>query len=322
MKVRYFPLLILFIAAVLVSCGGGDKTSLALKPAAAGKVENNVTLNGFPHTIDFLVPSSPADKAIIFLHGGGGENYEFAYNLGIDLVDQPPTVATIDWDWLNTNKILAVFPQGQAVPDAPLAFTWDNHVTVSGQDDTAFLEALASYVKSQYSVSHIYIVGHSSGGMMVNRMWCEAPGTFDAYISISGPASSYYLDPATPCSPSVIRPYYGIVGGEDDVLNVSGNWDKQTWVMTPQRPDSAAYVNTVLIGEWYQQVTTRAPLMCNETPVLGDGVDSGGVETWTNCDGRLELQEIALGGHSIDSLETASGLKMRDLAVSFIDQLQ
>lgn len=309
---------------VLLSCGGGKSTSQNFKssPGPQGTLESNVTLPGYPNQIDFYVPSV-ADRAVIFLHGGGGHNYGLAYNLGINLTDGPPTASAVDWDWLNTNKVIAVFPQGQAIPDAPLAFTWNNHVMTSGQNDTAFLEALASYIKSQYSVSRVYLAGHSNGGMMANRMWCEAPGTFDAYIAMSGPASSYYLNPATPCSPSVVKPYYGIVGGQDNVLNVNGNWNQEEWFMTaPAQNYSPAYVNTVLIGEWYQQTTTRGPLMCNETPTLQDGIVSNGVETWTNCGGRLKLQEILSAGHSVDSLQSASGLQLRDLVMSFIDQLQ
>jgi hypothetical protein len=83
-----------------------------------------------------------------------------------------------------------------------------------------------------------------------------------------------------------------------------------------------AFVNTIVIGEWTQQIMTRGPLMCNEVPSLADGVTMDGVETWNNCNGNLKLQEVLNGNHSIDILEAASGQKMRDLIMSFINQLQ
>jgi polyhydroxybutyrate depolymerase len=286
------------------------------------KLESDLQLTGFPHQID-IYSTSIANKAVIFLHGGGGTKEYIASDLGlVTLVGDPPTSATINWDWINTNKILVALPQGQAVSSNPTAYTWSNHVMDSGVDDMAFLQALATYIKAQYGISDIYLAGHSNGGMMANRIWCEAPENFKAYISLSGPASSYYLAPSTPCTPSTVKPYYGIVGGQDTELRVAGNWDQSMWLMDPTYAYLPAFVNIALIGEWTQQVMTRGPLMCNEVPRLADGVTVNGVETWNNCNGNLKLQEVLNGDHDIPALEAASGQKMRDLIMSFINQLQ
>jgi len=328
-KYSKISFILFFLIIFIVSCGGGGESSVTTNPPTpAVKVESDLKLAGFPHQID-IYNTSAANKAVVFLHGGGGLKYEFAFELGLNLVDEPPTTASVNWAWLNTNKILAVFPQGQAIPAAPSAYTWDNHVMVSGEDDTAFLQSLAGYIKSQYGISDIYLAGHSNGGMMVNRFWCESPDTFKAYISLSGPASSYYLPSgSTPCKPGITKPYYGIVGGQDNVLQVAGNWDKPTWTLSPSMinsTNSPAYVDpisTIFIGEWSSQQLIRSPLMCNEAPVLADGISNGVIATWNNCNGRLKLQEVLLGAHTIGSLETQSGQKMRDLIMLFINQLQ
>jgi poly(3-hydroxybutyrate) depolymerase len=275
-------------------------------------------LPGFPHQIDIYKPASP-NKAVVFLHGGGGKKHEIAFFLGLNGILAPPTSASVNWDWLNQNRMLAVFAQGQAIPAVPLSYTWNNHVMDSGQDDVAFLQALAGYIKSQYGLSDIYLAGHSNGGMMANRMWCESPDTFKAYISLAGPASSDYLSPATPCEPTSTKPYYGIVGGQDDVLQVTGNWEAPTWVINPFLINSA-FVNPVLSGEWNQH-QIRSELMCAEQPILADKVSNGTVETWSNCGGRLKLQQILPAGHVIESLETESGNRMIDLMAGFIDDV-
>ena len=288
MKQVFLKSLVFVCYFFLVSCGGGggggsDGNSSSVTPSSELL---QTTLPGFPHQID-VYNTANATKAIVFLHGGGGHNYEFAYNLGLNHVNAPPTNTSINWTWLEANKILAVFPQGQAISAQPSALTWSNHVMDSGVDDMAFLQALASYITSQSGITDIYLAGHSNGGMMANRVWCESPATFSAYISMAGPASDYYL--STPCSPSTVKPYYGIVGGQDSVLQVPQyGWSNQTWEIEPAlvMVSGTAMPDPTLIGEWYQQVNVRAPLMCNETPSLDtpDNFD-GATYTWTNCGG-------------------------------------
>lgn len=279
-------------------------------------LESNVTLPGFPHEIDFY-HTSVANKVVVFLHGGGGQKYGVAFSLGLNLINAPPTAASVNWGWLNQNMILAVFPQGQTIYRS--AYTWNNHYMDSGQDDVAFLKTLADYIRARYGVTDIYLAGHSNGGMMANRIWCEAPDTFKGYISMAGPASGYYLSASTPCAPSVAKPYYGIVGEQDNVLQVTGNWAAPTWQSNPLLT-TPAHVDTTLIGEWSQHIT-RSGLMCNESPSLAGNVSDGAVETWRNCNGRLKLQHVLLGGHSIESLEMQSGHKMVDLIASFIGEV-
>lgn len=281
----------------------------------------NLTLPSFPHKID-IYSTSVATKAIVFLHGGGGRNYEFAHDMGLNLNSSPPTPANINWNWINTNKILAVFPQGQAISSHPTAYTWSNHVMTSGVDDVAFLKSLAAYITSQYGIYDIYLVGHSNGGMMVNRFWCESPATFKAYVSMSGPASAYYLNALTPCDPSTVKPYYGIVGEMDQVLQIPKyGGGSQEWVIDPflAMTSGAAMPDPTLIGEWWQQTNIRGPRMCGEVPSPAGYVTDGRSNTWSSCNGHLKLQEVLLSGHSVPELEQYSGKKMIDLISSFIN---
>lgn len=256
----------------------------------------------------------------MILHGGGGHNYEVAHSFGLNSASGPPSKDSIDWAWLTERRLIAVFPQGQSLADAPVAFTWSNHVMDSGEDDVAFLQALAEHLRRRYSVSNLYLVGHSNGGMMANRMWCESPTTFDAYVSIAGPGSRIYLDSPELCSPGTGQPYYGIVGSEDSVLQVAGDWDALTWkIATPLVLAAArAFVNPELLGEW-QQFVRRAQGLCGDEPALASPAVEGPVSTWTACDDRLRLARIAGGEHSIESLESAAGRKLVDVEADFLE---
>lgn len=318
-----------FIHGVLVvaltvlgsACSGNDSDSATSVPPESAQSVQTLTLPGFPHSIDIYQIDAP-DKAVVYLHGAVGRNEQFAHYLGLNSADAAPTDQSVNWAWLNAHKILAVFPQGQAIPADPLSYTWSNHVMTSGQDDVAFLRALAAYVRSQYGVPRVYVMGHSNGGMMVNRMWCESPETFDGYVSLAGPASRHYLAQATACAPGVAQPYYGIVGDQDEVLQVNGDWEAVTWEINPLLAAGAdtAFVDPVLIGEWHQHLS-RAGLMCGEQPQLNQGISDGMIETWTACSGRLKVQRARQAGHAIESLEATAGVRMIDAAAEFIEGL-
>jgi poly(3-hydroxybutyrate) depolymerase len=285
------------------------------EPAAPSAV-TTVTLDPYPHEIDVFATSG-ATRALVFLHGGGGVNSRSAYELGINLIDAPPTTASANWTWLEANRILAVFPQGQALPNDGVR-TWSNHVMDSGQDDVAFLQALASHIAAEYGITDIYLAGHSNGGMMANRMWCESAATYKGYIAISGPASNYYS--TTACTPAVYQPYLGIAGELDTVLQVEGNWEAPTWTIDPAlvalKPDS--FLDPVLIGEWVRH-QARAQAACGESPVIADRTSDGAVESWSNCGGSIQLHRALTGEHSIESLETATGYTLIDVIAAFID---
>ena len=306
------------------SCGrqaGNPADGQNGRDAGGPRSLQTVKLPDFPHSIDVYAVDG-ADRAFVMLHGGGGNNRLSANDLGLNATTDAPTQDSVDWAWLSAHRVVAVFPQGQSLASAPNAFTWSNRVMDSGQDDIAFLQALAQYIRKQFQVSKVYLIGHSNGGMMANRMWCESPATFDAYAAISGPASSDYLDASTPCAPDVVQPYFGIIGDMDNVLQVPGNWEATTWEInaTLEVLGAAAFVNPVLIGEWHQQ-QARTQTMCGETLALSDAVSDGSVETWSSCGARLKLQRVLQGGHPIATLEAAAGYRMLDVLFDFFDAL-
>lgn len=333
----------LLVVATLAACGGGgdsappasaDATASEVQPAESGGTRatalrlvqrprdpvaahrlDSFSLPGFASAVDVYRPAG-ATRAVVFLHGGGGTRQAMAYQMGLKTtVGAAPTLATVNWAALTSAGVIAVFPQGQSISGD--ARTWRNHAMESGQDDMTFLKSLAAALRVRYGISDVALVGHSMGGAMVNRVRCEAPETFQSYVSISGPASSHYLNAGTPCSGSGQAPYYGLFGSADTVI--PGAWDAPTWLISPSvtalQPD--AFVNPVMVGEW-QAFQHRAQSMCGETPALAaQAASQGAAARWVACGGRLQVQLAIGAGHDIGSIAAVIGQPAFSLVASF-----
>jgi polyhydroxybutyrate depolymerase len=280
-----------------------------------------VELPGFPHSVD-IYEVKGARRALVILHGVGGYNYGVGRSLGIHDAERAPTGDDIDWAWLTEHQLTVALPQGQALPSAPSSRTWSSHVMDSGEDDVAFLQELAAYLQDELEVREVYLLGHSSGGMLANRVWCELPDVFASYISVSGAASAFYTDPNTECAPATRAPYFSIIGDQDKLLRVNGNWEADSWTINPTAvsAEAAAWVDPALIGEW-RNFGARALAQCAEVPTLEDAVSSGEVEQWSACDDQLRLQRVFGAEHKIESIEATASYRVLDETVRFIEAL-
>jgi poly(3-hydroxybutyrate) depolymerase len=312
-----------FTMAILLAVSGGCAKEKVDTPVPKSEiiVEPNQRLSTAPHRFDVYRPED-ADKAVVFLHGGGGSRQNFAHALGLKRDASLTSYAVANEQVLIDNHTIAVFPQGQSIATAPSAYTWNNYVMDSGQDDVKFIRDLVAFIAAQYNVSKMYLVGHSSGGMMVSRVWCEAPELFDACISIAGPPSEHFLDNQTPCSPAAAIPFLNIVGAKDDVLQ-NDDWEAQTWIIDPVLAASPAFVNPNVIGMRFF-LPTMVTRRCGETVQAGDAdaVKNGTLATWSFCGDSIRLIRVESAGHSLESLEAESGSSMVDLVYNFISQLE
>ncbi len=290
----------------------------------------DATLAGFPHLIDLYVPARP-ERLVVFLHGGGGTKDGAADQLSLRVA---PTSAgappTYDEAWLTSHRVAFAIPQGQALPGTN-GRTWSNYVMDSGVDDVAFLRALAAAARagtlhaSLPAVAKVHVAGHSNGGMMANRLWCEAPDAFDGFAALAGPASTA-LGPAGahPCQPVVAKPYLGYVGGKDTVLQTLGHWTDDVWTIAPVLASTPGFVDPTLVNELTFHETVRVPATCGgvvAAPTFGAG---GVTTTWSDCGGKVRLVRVTNAGHCIgprasctDSFETETGQRLVDVLSGF-----
>lgn len=272
------------------------------------------TLPGFPHTFDVYRPAG-ATKAIVFLHGLGGYSWQIAYDLGLNSMMTTPTTSTVDWDWLEQNHTIAIFPQGQ-IPAGSTSPTWSDYVQNSGADDVGFLKALATYAKTQLGVTEVSISGHSDGGAMTARMWCEATTSYKAFVSLAGPMpSKTYPTPAATCTPLSKAPYYAVIGGADTTLQAFSRGAIQP---TAQQI-SVGLTNSILVSEWSRH-RDRATKVCGTAALLVPTSTPTYGETWNSCNSQVRYTVVTNADHPIESLQQYMGVQMLDLIRGFVQQ--
>jgi poly(3-hydroxybutyrate) depolymerase len=295
--IKLYHFLISIFLFMVFGCGGNSSTTgeaAPMTPAAVTvTIRYNQTISGFPHKIDQYIPSN-ATTAIVFLHGGGGKKEGFAYNLGLKTTDDASSyLLTADGEaWLKTNKVAVIFPQGQN--RAALSWTWTNYVMDSGENDVSFLQNLKTHLASDPSFANVtkyYLAGHSNGGMMTNRMWCESPATFNAYGALAGPPSSdLAASGAHPCNPSSVKPYMAIVGNADQQLQTSGQMSATTWSLYNYNSSSSAWVTGTVLNEKVYY-SNRVALKCSSS--VNAPLTSGQLTTYSDCSQSLKLVVVS-----------------------------
>jgi polyhydroxybutyrate depolymerase len=92
---------------------------------------------------------------------------------------------------VNNRDFLILSPQGHSdLRDHPYwnATDFCCDLEKSAPDDVAYILGLIAEVRAKHKVDakRIYLVGHSNGGFMANRLVCEAPTLFAGIVSLAG----------------------------------------------------------------------------------------------------------------------------------------
>lgn len=277
---------------------------------------------GHSQPFDVYFPTN-AKRVVVFLHGGLGKKEISPNQIGVT-VDGTPDAA-----WLASKETAFVFPQGSAISSAPAATTWSNYVMTSGQDDVAFLSALADAVRAGTlapmipAIARVYVAGHSNGGMMANRLWCEASTRFDGFAAFAGPASeSLRAGASAPCAPSAAKPYLGVIGSADETIQTTGNWANPIWTVDPKLTSGPSFVDPDVVNEETFHREVRVPKVCAAAATAP--VDAGTTTTWSDCADKVRLVRVNGADHCLkstaacaSSLEGTLGKPLRDLLVGF-----
>lgn len=281
--------------------GAEDASAPSDSGAAEVAIRTDVKLAGFVHPLDLYVPPG-ATRVVVYLHGGGGSKEQGAEQLGLRVEARDGTV-TYDKAWLAANRVAFVIPQGQA-PNGQRGYTWSNHMMTSGVDDLAFVKALAASIRAGTldvalpALSKVAVSGHSNGGIMANRIWCEAPTSFDAFISFAGPASVHLTAGADhACAPSVTKPYLGVVGDQDTVLQTGGNSEVATWAVVPALANTPGFLDPNVANEAFFHREMRVPATCGGIATAPSV--NGKLTTYSDCGGKIQLVRVAGADHCL-----------------------
>ena len=224
------------------------------------------------------------------------------------------------------------------------AYTWSNHVMTSGQDDVAFLQALADYIQEMHNPSYLYLSGHSNGGMMANRMWCETGSKiFDAFIAFDGPASELYhmdrqsndIENYLPCpvpteGVSKVPPFLSVLAFKDHVVGNTPehNMGENTWKLPRKTYILAnyAYSHRELLNDWFVYERLRAPVTCGEFPNRTQFHTGSNINLWSACEGRVAVVAFTeplakctylAKGHCISYLQLGLRAGLLDFALAW-----
>ena len=296
------------------------------------------TITGYPHGGSgeelTVYRSATAKRAIVFVVDPGEPTARV--DTGLAQAHARVPGEWLDWGWLESNEVAVAYAsipafgrgggggpgRGGTQTGEPTA--WNNGSTSSSRNDVSYLSAVAQHLRSTLRIEHVILAGHGMGGTMVNRVWCEAPASYSAFMSFAGPASSRYLTDPTACpvgGPSAAR-YWGIVGDTDPVLQNAGQWEAATWRLNAST--IAAYGNAMaeptLAGEW-AHFAWKANATCAEPIGREKRQLAPGVDVWSACDGRLKLVRVAAAGHGLPSLTSPTGRAPLDFAIEALSEL-
>ncbi len=219
------PVLILLLNCSEQTAGSPDSDSVPVDAdynALRVNRANAPVDSDFPHRADFIYPTNPnsATDVVVLIHGGGGEKHQFANALGFK--DENTTDYNFDQpnyrqEYLDEHNLAFIFVQGLNIDSQPGAYTWNNTIMTSGLDDKELLKRLSSYLRLTEGFNSVFLMGHSMGGTMTNRMWCEASSYFDGFGSSAGPMSPTLFNS---CAPETFKPYIHVTGLNDRIIQL------------------------------------------------------------------------------------------------------
>ena len=316
---------------------------IGLDPQADGVIISDVYIpnsrdgGNHPHAVDFYVPNGGVTRSAIVLHGGGGNKIQIARLMGLAMTT-PITPLAFRWDILNYWNALLVIPQGQACTgtvndwnpggvdtrtvDYPDGIrTWTNYQMWSQADDVQFLKDLSDYVSTNYGAGiGKNLCGHSQGGMMVSRMWYEAPTYFTNFCAASSGAPNYFvLNPAV--IPDDPKPFHLTIGQLDNILNVQDgprgagdHFFEETWEQGASTVAlSDVYTPLLYMGAWnaLQRMTDIIndfglydPQVIDVNDAVETAITIGTKKTWTYGGlGRVKVVWLSDAGHDLASIQ-------------------
>lgn len=262
-----------------------------------------VTKDGLTRSYRVRIPKgydpSNASSVLFAFHGGFGsaEQFETASHLS---------------DFADKRGFIVVYGQGTSlgVVRAPVWNAGGCCGKAAGKiDDVGYVRDVVAEVQKKYHVdaSRIYMTGMSNGGMMVNRLACEAADLFAGAAIVSGTIQINSCHPVKQMPILIMHgtkdtnvPYYGGVGGK--------SFNQSTYISVEQE-----------LAEWGKRngcegtasVTTVPPLVNDGKTV--DRLD------FPRCVQATVLYRVNNGIHEWPSGEASSNILEKPLPTKVIN---
>lgn len=146
-------------------------------------------------------------QVVFAMHGFTNQALDFAKSIGIEAAS-------------DQRNFIAVIPQGSGVVPSWNAGGCCGEAQTFNTDDVGFIRTLLSSIRGEFCVDdkRIFVMGHSNGGFMSNRLACEMADDFAAI----GPNSAGLI--FSGCKPSRPVPVFYMHGDADTVVWYGGGF--------------------------------------------------------------------------------------------------
>ena len=255
-------------------------------PALSGTFQTGaLQADGLERTYSYYVPAHVAGNAplVVALHGANSNGQKLRAFTGYE------------FDMLADKYGFVV-----AYPDS-LAGSWNdcrvaanNPARRLGIDDVGFVKSVIGDLRNRYGAGGpVYVLGYSTGGLMVYRLAVEAPETFTAAAAIS---ANLPTESDSDCAASQAPVSIAILNGTADEINpFSGGSVNSFWTTSLGHVQSAEQTARYFAGLAGNASQPRIERVRDR---------EGNAETWAErrtWSGRANIELLAIhgGGHTI-----------------------
>ncbi len=270
---------VLLLAALACARTNAPAPTPSSASLPAGEITRTLSHNGLERSYSLYVPASVnwnQPVAVVFVFHGGTGNAENAIRMSgfNDVADQ--------------NGFIAVYPNGTGRLSNDKLLTWNGGdccgwAQEQNVDDVGFVRAIVADLQSLANIDakRIYATGMSNGGILSQRLACEATDIFAAIAPVSGTLNFPTCKPSQPIS---VIEFHGTA---DQHIPYDGGFGPESLVNV----DFASVQDSV--GFW------TSFNGCDSQPQT-DSFSDIQHEVWTGCAGptSVELYTILGGGHA------------------------
>jgi polyhydroxybutyrate depolymerase len=271
-------LIVLFL--VTLACARTNAFAPASSPSLhAGETTRKLRYNGLERSYILYMPASVNRNqpiALVFVFHGGTGNAQSAIRMSgfNEVADQ--------------NGFIAVYPNGTGRLSKDKLLTWNGgtccaYAQEKNVDDVGFVRAIVADLQllANIDTKRIYATGLSNGGILTQRLACEAADLFAAIAPVAGTLNF------PQCNPSQTISVIEFHGTDDQHLPYNGGLG------------SKSLVNVDFTSVQYSIEFWTSFNKCNSQPQTSS-FDDVQHEIWSGCLGStsVELYTIIGGGHA------------------------